>query len=68
MIADTIEGQKTYERVESILFTGNSSREKRRIALDPGADVVVVKRPDASEIIWKVRAFLDNERLGEAGF
>ena len=68
MIADTIEGQKTYERVWSILFTGNSSREKRWIALDPGADVVVVKRSDASEIIRTVRAFLDNERLGEAGF
>ena len=61
-VCRNIRRKKEYDHVKLILFTGDSSQKTRQVALDSGADAVVVKSPDASEIIRTVREFLDHEK------
>jgi DNA-binding NarL/FixJ family response regulator len=44
--------------IKLILFTSDESPRTRQSALASGADAVVVKSPDASEIIHTVSNFL----------
>ncbi len=46
-------------RIKLILFTADKSAETRESALEAGADAVVVKSSDASEIIHTVNDFLN---------
>lgn len=54
---------KAYDNIRLILFTGDSSPQTRSVALDAGADAVVVKSSDASEIIRTVKEYLDGNEL-----
>lgn len=57
-VCRNIRRQMNGHRIKLILFTADESPETRAQAMAAGADAVVVKSPDASEIIHTVNQFL----------
>ncbi len=56
-----VRAKEDCQEIKLILFTADSQPETRKLALDAGADAVVVKSPDASEVIETVIRILKEE-------
>jgi DNA-binding response OmpR family regulator len=58
-VCENIRSKKENDNVKLILFTADDREEIRLKALDAGADHVVVKSPDAGEIVSLVADMLN---------
>ena len=58
-ICNNVRRRLNGNRIKLILFTADKSPEIRESALEAGADAVVVKSPEASEIIHTVNDFVN---------
>ncbi len=54
-----IRGTATLSQMKLVLFTGNDDLETKRRAMVAGVDSVVVKSPDAAEIVNTVKAVIE---------
>ncbi len=59
-ICSRIRANEQLKHMKLILFTGNDDVETRNRALAAGVDSVVVKSPDAAEIVNTVKATMEN--------
>ncbi len=59
-ICKKIKADKDLQHMKLVLFTGNDDVETRKKALAAGVDSVVVKSPDAAEIVNTVKAAMEN--------
>lgn len=59
-ICTKIRANKDLHHMKLFLFTGNDDVETRKRALEAGVDSVVVKSPDAAEIVNTVKAKMEN--------
>lgn len=59
-ISTRIRGNKDLHLMKLVLFTASDDAETRKNALEAGVDAVVVKSPDATEIVNMVRDKLEN--------
>ena len=59
-ICTKIRANVDLQHMKLVLFTGNDDVEIRKKALEAGVDSVVVKSPDAAEIVNTVKATMEN--------
>ncbi len=60
-ICSQIRKEEEYKNIKLILFTGDEEEETRKKALEAGADEVIIKSPNAHEIIETVVNILKKE-------